>query len=341
MVKKTCPQCRVQCPPRNVIKLYIDSSDLTTVSLDALEPQEMREKLSLQENLMAHKDQALAEARTQLSDIRKEMKAWQSQHKEMHKKLKSEQSVNDVLRKQLNSMHAELDEAKQNKKELESTKKKLATLEGVQRMLTGSKEEIDDVIASHKSSVSNLATFFTALKRDYEVVKEKRAVLVKEKDKLLTEMGKLRKQIFNKDDRISVLEIDVHSAEEEKMVLQKKVELLQAAIDSPGSRHALQRILESPMPDRSVNPTIDLGASPLLFSSHSKHDKPALPPFSTIQRQPRRAGTKRPSSKENIVFPVKMLKKEPFSSNVLKTGLKFAPRKNPVALHSSRNTKHH
>lgn len=344
-VQKNCPQCREKCPPKNVIKLYTNSSDLT--QSECLDPQEMQEKLALQDNLMAHKDQALVEARTELNSIQKEMKAWKSQHKEMHKKVKSEQTVNEVLRRQLSSMTTEIDEAKQDREELESLKVKLATLEGMERVLAGSKEETDTVIAS-QTSISGLATFFVALKKDYEVVKGKRAVLLKDKVKLAREVNYLSKQLHARENEVAVLETDMRSAEEERKTLQKKVELLQAAIDSPGSRHVLKRILESPMPDRVANLKTDLGASPLLVGARPVGGEQAS--ASEIRGPPVIvAGVKRARrSKENIVMPVKMFKSDraplgpsslkPFSSNVVKTGgLKFAPRK----MDHSWSTKHY
>ena len=44
--------------------------------------------------------------------------------------------------------------------------------------------------------------------------------------------------------RLSELERDLHEAEDEKDNLQKKVELLHKALDSPDSRATLKRILE-------------------------------------------------------------------------------------------------
>ena len=44
--------------------------------------------------------------------------------------------------------------------------------------------------------------------------------------------------------RLEVVESDLHAAEQEKESLQRKVELLETALESPGSRLALRRILE-------------------------------------------------------------------------------------------------
>ena len=45
-------------------------------------------------------------------------------------------------------------------------------------------------------------------------------------------------------ERLAEVERDLHVAEQEKDNMHKKVELLQIALDSPGSKLALRRILE-------------------------------------------------------------------------------------------------
>ena len=304
--------------------------------------------LTMQDNLMAHKDKALTEARESLEDIQKEMVAWQAQHKEAHKKLKREQAQSEMLRVQLNAVHTALDDAKALKQEVKRLKVRLVTLESVETMLKGSREEVDAVVTGQKST-SNLATFVVALKRDYEVLKEKRAALVRDKSKISEELSQARKKLLNKEkelqmcrEQVCAFETDLQSAQEEKVTLHKKVEMLQAAIDSPGSRHALKRILESPMPDHSaVGQGIDIGASPLLAgrSTNTRETDP-------LRREPQVAvGSKRPmssrNSKENIIMPVGKMPKahgafpkpfqssamRTFTSRVLKNELKFAPRK--------------
>lgn len=345
--QKTCPQCREKCLPRNVIKLFIDSNDISRADTKMSDPQEMQEMLTMQDSLMAHKDKALVEARESLEDIQKEMGAWQAQHKEAHKKLKREQAQSEMLRVQLNAVHSSLDNAKALKQEVKKLKVRLVTLESVETMLKGSREEVDMIVTGQKS-MSNLATFIVALKRDYDVLKEKRAALVRDKSKLSEELSQAKKQLLNKvkelqmcREQVCAFEADLRSAEEEKVTLRKKVEMLQAAIDSPGSRHALKRILESPMPDHStVGQVIDIGASPLLAGrpTSTRETDP-------LRRGPVAVGAKRQMSshnlKENIIMPVGKMAKthgafprpfqsstmRTFSSRVLKNELKFAPRK--------------
>lgn len=338
---KSCPQCREPCKPKNVIKLFITSNELSQNNdLQSMDPKDMREKLSLQEKLMTQKDNALEEARSLLDGIQNEMIAWQLQHKETHKRLKAEQSSTSVLKKQLTSVQHELDEVKGLRSETEKLRTRVSTLQVVEKMLKGSKEEIDMLVASH-SSPGKLATVIVALKKDYDVLRGKRFSLLREKDKLSQEVSHTKKQLENKENKLRIsqnqvlaLESDLHLAEEEKRTIQKKVEMLQTAIDSPGSYHTLKRMLESPMPDLSTRKLLNVGASPLLTSVDSRHCL-GVEDVDFVE-EPEVLGMKRLYSnmKDNIVMPVpKMSKKrlplqpKAFSSQVIKKDLKFAPRK--------------
>ena len=206
--QKSCPQCREKCLPRSVIKLYTNTSDLTQVSAGSMEPQEMREKLALQETLMSHKHKALEEARTSLDSIQKEMGAWQAQHKEMHKKLKAERSVSEVLRRELSSMHSEMEEAKKASKEMEKMQDRLTKLEGVETVLKGSRDDVNVLLTTHKSN-NCLATLVIALKRDYEILKKKRATLLGDKSKQTEETNRLKRQLSKQDKELKLYQEQV------------------------------------------------------------------------------------------------------------------------------------
>ena len=327
----------------------MDSSDLTQVPTETLDPRELQERLSTQTSLMAHKDKALEEARSSLSEVEKEVSAWQQQHKETHRRLVKEQSYVSVLKRQLSSMQSELDRVEELKEDVVKMRTRLSTLEGVEKILKGSVEEMENLVASHKTT-SSLATFVVALKRDYDAIKDKRLTLIKD-------ISHYKKQLQNKDRELqncqtqrSLLEIDLKNVEEEKKTLQRKVGLLQAAIDSPGSRCALKRILESPMPTNGKDlKAPDLGSSPLL--THTRSLAPSLPTdvTGTSNTSTNTAKTRNPVKRplgdssrpaDNIIMPVSKVQKlgkgmympKTLSSHVLKKGLKFAPKKNLSSL---------
>lgn len=57
------------------------------------------------------------------------------------------------------------------------------------------------------------------------------------------------------------MESDLNALECERDSLLQKIHLLEKAIDSPGSRNVLKRILESPLPDKLKKPKLDLDGS--------------------------------------------------------------------------------
>jgi TRAF-interacting protein len=321
--QKTCPQCRERCLPRNVIRLFIDDS---TESLQAdnntLGPKELTEKLVLHQNLLKHKDQALSEARATLEQIREEVQAWQTQHNAVHKKLKAEKAANSTLKSQLEVLQYECELVEELKKETKQLREKLSTMEGIQKVLTSSQEEVDTLVKNYQST-SQLASFLAVLRRDYDALKASKASVRKEKDKLAQEITYLKRKVQSKGEelqstrsQLSMMEADLHAAEKERDGLAKKVEMLERALESPGSKVALRRILESPMPDPSGRMVpADLGASPLFVSRKQEKEVVALEgrsgePSTSSSHPVLKIGSKRQSEHPAVVLPNKVIKKE-------------------------------
>jgi TRAF-interacting protein len=273
--QKTCPQCRERCLPRSVIKLFIDDAteSLRSDNNSTLDPKELKEKLELQQNLLKHKDQVLSEARATLEQIREEVGAWQTQHNSLHRKLKAEKAANSTLKSQLEVLQYECELTAELKKEAKQLREKLSTMEGIQKVLTSSQEEVDTLVKNYQSA-SQLASFLVVLRRDYDALKASKNSVRKEKDKLAQAITYLKRKVQSKGEelqstrsQLAMTETDLHAAEKERDALSKKVEMLERALESPGSKVALRRILESPMPDPSGRLVpADFGASPLLTS---------------------------------------------------------------------------
>lgn len=189
--QKTCPQCREKCLPRNIVKLFINSSEPDTqATFDSLNPVEMKDELELQARVLTQKEKALSEARETLSQVRDELQAWQSQHTATQKRLKKEQSTSTTLKEQLKVMQYECDQATESRKEAEKLKRKLSSLTSVQRVLSGSREEVETLVKS-VSSATSLASFVVALKHEYGTLKDK----LKEKEQTDKELRYARKQV--------------------------------------------------------------------------------------------------------------------------------------------------
>ena len=323
---KTCPQCRESCRPKDVLKLFVTSNELTQGNdLQCTDPKDMQEKLLLQRKQIVDKDDALKEAGSLLESIQQEMIALQSQYDKVYRKLKEEESSNSLLRRNLKTQKRELQETRSFKREAERLKIKVETFEKVETLLKGKKDEVQELL--HGSSISQLTALTVALKTDYDTLKEKRANIQRENERLTRALSHTKKELKDKEAELKRYQDDLLFVEEERESLQKKVKMLQEAIDSPGSRHTLKRMLESPMPELSVAKSSDVGASPLLASEPPRLELGPRPSGKHgIARIKRIHG-----SKENVVMPLPKIKKFglPMSTKFLTSQtfkLKFAPR---------------
>jgi len=326
---KTCPQCRESCKPKDVLKLFVTSSELGR-DFECTDPKEMKEILVQQKKQIEEKNDSLIKAETLLEDIQREMVSLQSQYDKVYKNLKEEESSKSLLKRRLKSQTLELEKARVAVKEAEQLKSKVENCNRVQALLKGKKDEVQDLIRG--SSSSQIAVLTVAMKAEYDVLKEKRACLQKENERLKYSLNLTKKELTDKEAELKCFQDDLLLAEEERESLQKKVRMLQAAVDSPGSRQVLKRMLESPMPElrNEEKPLTDVGASPLLSSG---------PPKAKVYADSKPcgrhlvAGVKRTHcSKENVVFPVPKMKKvgrslaDKSATSSHNYKLKFAPR---------------
>ena len=324
---KTCPQCRNSCRPKEVLKLFVTSSG-EGHDVECTDPKEMKEILLQQKKQIEEKNDSLMKAETLLEDIQQEMVSLKSQYDKVFKKLKEEESSKSLLRKRLKSQTLELEKARIHLKEAEKLKSEVENSRRVQALLKAKKDEAQDLIRG--SSASQLAVLTVALKAEYDILKEKRTSMQKENERLKYTLNCTKKELTEKESELKSFQEDLILTEQERESLQRKVKMLQAAVDSPGSRQALKRMLESPMPELRVEkPLTDIGASPLLSSG----PPPGVCANSKPSGRHHMAGVKRTHcSKENVVFPVPKMKKSGLSiaenptSSSHNYKLKFAPR---------------
>ncbi|XP_064392298.1 E3 ubiquitin-protein ligase TRAIP-like isoform X2 [Halichondria panicea] len=325
---KTCPTCRKKCPVKEVLKLFINGSDpLFSANLEDISSEEMKEQLSMQDSLLKQKDKALQDAKASLEEVQEHMKAWEAQFTSTDKKLRAERATSSTLKKQLTVMQHECDRAKSIQKEADKMKTELSTVRGINAVLKGSSEEVEELLKNY--SASQLATFVTAIKGDYDVLKQKKKALQKEKDGLAQDVIVLKTQLRGKDcelkdcqERLSTAESDVRHFEQENRNLREKVEILCKAAESPGSKLALKRMLESPAPLKEhgyCNQMVgsDIGASPLLASRTKSKSRIDASQASTSDVEVEMAGSKRSRNEHSgIVFPVKKFRGLSTSENI-------------------------
>ncbi|XP_019850583.1 PREDICTED: E3 ubiquitin-protein ligase TRAIP-like [Amphimedon queenslandica] len=255
--QKTCPQCRESCTPRRTLRLYLEDANTTinmSSQLDQLSAQDLKEKLQEMESLSKEKDEALKKAKKELEEIRQEVTAWQAQCDGAQFKIEKEKAISESLKHKLKLVQSEQEILKEKAKEATELKEKVHTLERIELLLSGTRDEAHEVIFN--SSSTSLSNYVIALKSEYDTLNERKVVLQREKDKYLREVTNLKHKVrsLNMDlqsanSDVLTLRADLQSAEVEKDNLRKKVHLLEKALESPNSRTTLQRILESPMPE--------------------------------------------------------------------------------------------
>eukprot|EP00731_Ephydatia_muelleri_P023113 Em0015g696a len=311
----SCPQCREKCLPKNVIRLFIDSCDSSVTIDESLEPQELKERLALQIQLVKDKDKALAETQESLKMVKDELEAWQSQHSSLHQKLTHEQAANSTLKKQLAGLQVECNGLRKLKDEVGCLHDRLQLVAGLEKVLNEAKEEAEKLLNTY-SCPKQLASFAIALKRDYESLKVRKGLLLKEKEILQQNQNALQKQLMNKEQEIGKLtqklqhaQDDLLCADHEKENLQRKVVALESALETPTSRHTLRRIFESPLPECAKRQKTDLSATPPCIS------EPTCTTNTVVNQENESLVTHNEESTTDALLPVNAIVKEKSSQN--------------------------
>ncbi|XP_065842720.1 E3 ubiquitin-protein ligase TRAIP-like [Oscarella lobularis] len=258
--KPNCPACRSHCPSRQIIRLFaheFDSSGLEAVdlSLDDLKVENGR----LKNNLKSKEDELKAKD-DKMDNFRDENGRLKSELESKCQGLLQQISENSSLTKILGERSKELRRLEKYRTECLVLKERLALVEGVEKTIRGSKQEVADEMLKYQGDSSpaacnRLATFHVMLKREFEVMRTKKKEALEQRDKLQkervverSERQKLEMQLKISEGKVRERDRDIEHLEGEIKSLKAKVEVLQKAFESPGTRTKLTRILESPLP---------------------------------------------------------------------------------------------
>ncbi|XP_053615301.1 E3 ubiquitin-protein ligase TRAIP-like isoform X2 [Plodia interpunctella] len=157
---KSCPQCRNKVTDKCMFRIYPtvsnenSSEDVTTLqsrlddALLQLRQQKAREK----------------EKENKLTAVSADLKKNEELLKTFEKKLVSRDSAVAALREQLEYVKVQNKETQRLKDENESLKKNMQTLNGLQKVLNATSDEVEQMLQGY-TDVRTVATFATALKR--------------------------------------------------------------------------------------------------------------------------------------------------------------------------------
>ncbi|XP_021363493.1 E3 ubiquitin-protein ligase TRAIP-like [Mizuhopecten yessoensis] len=237
----TCPSCRSRVNRSNIIhKLYFDggeegdegTSDPSKLSNDI---QDLKLKLS--------------KFKKEKADLIEERNATEVKKQDIEdgkiealRLLKQEETTNASLRKQLQYFKSQEDSLKIQREECRKIKKKFVDLQNVEKLVTGSEEEVQNLVQSsgESGSTRQMATYLVVMKREFQQVKE-------EKKKVKSEFDKCRRLLMTKDRELnqatselstltecySKSEDELKQKEKEVESLKQKLSRLKRAIVSP------------------------------------------------------------------------------------------------------------
>ncbi|XP_072933576.1 E3 ubiquitin-protein ligase TRAIP-like [Epargyreus clarus] len=211
---KSCPQCRNKVTDKCMFRLYPTISnentgdDVTTLQsrLDDAQLQLRQQKVTTKE-----KDDKIALISADLKKNEELLKACE-------KKLVSRESAVSALKEQLEYVKIQNRETQKLKEENESLRKNIQTLNGLQKVLNATSDEVEQMLEGY-SDVRTIATFATALKR---ALCESESKKNESRDRLQS----LKQQLFNEKSNVSDLQAKLSLAEERLSIAERKYDSL-------------------------------------------------------------------------------------------------------------------
>lgn len=257
---KTCPQCRNKVTDKCMFRLYPTVSNENT-SEDAATLQSRLDdaQLQLRQQRVKYK-----EKEDKLATANADLKRQDDLLKSYEKKLVSFDSKVEALHEQLEYSNFHMKDMERIKEENIALKQNLQTLQGLQKVLNATINDVDQMLHSY-TDVRTLATFATALKRalcDSEAKKnESRDRLHAAKQQLSLE----KKHSADLQSKVMHLEDELHQAQAKYDILKADSDLAALKRHVTLKREEEHRILN----DRPVSPDSGTPEEPRRVIDHS------------------------------------------------------------------------
>lgn len=270
----TCPSCRSRVNRGNIIhKLFFDIGEDDDVN--ASDPCKLTneiQELKLKINKHNKEKGDLVEERNAAVQKCLDM---EEKKKDVQRLLKQEQTATASLKKQLHYFKSQEECLMMQKEECRKIKKKFVDLQNVERLVTGSEQDVQDMIqnSGESGSTRQMATYLVVMKREFQQVKDEKKKIKSEYDKckrlLMTkdhELEKTTTELSTLRECYSKSEEDLKQKEKEVDALKKKLSRLKRAIVSPcatatsASSSFVETLMEeSPAPVTPVQPKLSPG----------------------------------------------------------------------------------
>ncbi|XP_050692201.1 E3 ubiquitin-protein ligase TRAIP-like [Eriocheir sinensis] len=254
---KSCPQCRSKATQRTLIKLFFDPGS----SYDDQDPDALLQQIENIKFQVKLKEQEVKKVSDENDILKVQAVALREEFKGIETRLKDRDTTILAYKAQLQYVDRVTVEAKKAKEEAKKLRQKLNLLSGVEKVLGGTNEDVENVLQSNRfTNFESLATFVSVLKkelsRESEAKSKMRAEVLAATTKCrdMTKVAQsLQEEVEHLTSTVQQLEQDNESLEQENASLRKKMQVLEQAITSPSDdvrSSAIHRLLsESPAPE--------------------------------------------------------------------------------------------
>ncbi|XP_038207198.1 E3 ubiquitin-protein ligase TRAIP [Zerene cesonia] len=157
---KSCPQCRNKVTDKCMFRIYPTVSNENSIE-DTATLQSRLDDAQLQ---LRQQRTTCNEREEKIKSITAELKKNEELLKDYEKKLVTKESAVAALKEQLKYVQIQNKETKRLKEENEVLNKNLQTLNGLQKVLNATSEEVEQMLQGY-ADIRTVATFATALKR--------------------------------------------------------------------------------------------------------------------------------------------------------------------------------
>ncbi|XP_018329195.1 E3 ubiquitin-protein ligase TRAIP isoform X2 [Agrilus planipennis] len=261
---RTCPQCRHKATEKTIHRVYFNKANVSDVQ-DDISLQSKYDNLNFQLKL---KEMDLKSLKEKYTKIESQNMGLKNEVKTLQSELATSSSVCFALKDQISYFKARSKEREKLADEVQRLKEQLKDMEHVEIVLSGTKDEVDNMLREN-NNIQSLQLLVATLKRElvnvdkkkkklYSLLKDAEGVASqskKEVSELHKEIHKLRQEVQNYKE--SETERQYLKEKLRKLVCKKKDEDSNVSISNVDDNRSLQRIIyESPAPAKQHDMTM-------------------------------------------------------------------------------------
>ncbi|XP_047356300.1 E3 ubiquitin-protein ligase TRAIP-like isoform X1 [Vespa velutina] len=223
---KSCPQCREKTNQNKIHRIYFNFSNNDTIVEDTSFLQDKVDKLTFQILL---KDKDIKHYTEKNENLEKQNTGLRSEVKKAESEVREKETAIHALKEQIKYFRQQCTEVDIINQEVIRLRKRVEDLKNIQLLMDAPAEEVDDMVSKTNDS-STLITYISIMKRYIREMakcvtkrREMRAKLQSIQQEL-TKVSMERNYLLEEQEKRKKLEEELITCENEKMVLQNKLQ---------------------------------------------------------------------------------------------------------------------